>query len=263
MSCLLAVTPHVSHICHTSYVTHFLLITSESQVQVPMQFPQCLWSRELTRPMCPGCLALMEDLTRNSLSGWCLVTYFCVCLPSVLIRNNFTGHRTNILNGSLSMGCWFVSTNQYKPVRLLKTHTFFVFRYKQMSAEKKEERQEWMFFPVLSTDNSMFVTDLLPATEYQFRVIAQNKAGSGPYSEITTIKTLGKHQLCTRSFKILMKWLGKRSFLSCINMLPIETRKLVTGHIKVYLHIYIVKLQFRFYGVFKIFNLCVGHVMAT
>ncbi|XP_055064729.2 protein turtle homolog B [Misgurnus anguillicaudatus] len=66
----------------------------------------------------------------------------------------------------------------------------FTVWYKQMSAEKKEERQEWMFFPVLSTDNSMLVTDLLPATEYQFRVIAQNKAGSGPYSEITTIKTL-------------------------------------------------------------------------
>ncbi|KAA0703843.1 Protein turtle -like protein A [Triplophysa tibetana] len=67
----------------------------------------------------------------------------------------------------------------------------FTVWYKQMSAVKKEEKQEWLLFPVVSTGNSVLVTDLLPANEYQFRVMAQNKVGSGPFSEIATSKTLG------------------------------------------------------------------------
>ncbi|XP_050976391.1 protein turtle homolog A isoform X2 [Labeo rohita] len=62
--------------------------------------------------------------------------------------------------------------------------------YKQVSAERKGEKQGWLSFSDLSTENSLLVTNLLPATEYQFQVAAQNKIGIGPYSEITTIKTL-------------------------------------------------------------------------
>uniref|UniRef100_A0A673HF46 Protein turtle homolog A-like n=1 Tax=Sinocyclocheilus rhinocerous TaxID=307959 RepID=A0A673HF46_9TELE len=54
----------------------------------------------------------------------------------------------------------------------------------------KEEKQEWLSFSDLSTENSLLVTNLLPATEYQFSVMAQNKIGTGPFSEITTITTL-------------------------------------------------------------------------
>uniref|UniRef100_A0A8C2JZX7 Immunoglobulin superfamily, member 9a n=1 Tax=Cyprinus carpio TaxID=7962 RepID=A0A8C2JZX7_CYPCA len=45
-------------------------------------------------------------------------------------------------------------------------------------------------YKYLSTENSLLVTNLLPATEYQFSVVAQNKIGTGPFSEITTITTL-------------------------------------------------------------------------
>uniref|UniRef100_A0A672KBQ0 Uncharacterized LOC107575142 n=1 Tax=Sinocyclocheilus grahami TaxID=75366 RepID=A0A672KBQ0_SINGR len=55
---------------------------------------------------------------------------------------------------------------------------------------EKEEKQEWLSFSDLSTENSLLVTNLLPATEYQFSVMAQNKIGTGPFSEITTITTL-------------------------------------------------------------------------
>lgn len=74
----------------------------------------------------------------------------------------------------------------------------FTVWYKQMSAVKKEEKQEWLFFPVVSTGNSVLVTDLLPATEYQFRVMAQNKVGSGPFSEIATSKTLDASSVGTK-----------------------------------------------------------------
>lgn len=62
-----------------------------------------------------------------------------------------------------------------------------------MSAVRIEEKQEWLSFSDLSTENSLLVTNLLPATEYQFSVMAQNKIGTGPFSEITTITTMGKH----------------------------------------------------------------------
>uniref|UniRef100_A0A671RLS7 Protein turtle homolog A-like n=1 Tax=Sinocyclocheilus anshuiensis TaxID=1608454 RepID=A0A671RLS7_9TELE len=66
----------------------------------------------------------------------------------------------------------------------------FTVWYKQVSAERKEIKQEWLSFSDLSTENSLLVTNLLPATEYQFSVMAQNKIGTGPFSEITTITTL-------------------------------------------------------------------------
>ncbi|XP_059394669.1 protein turtle homolog A-like isoform X2 [Carassius carassius] len=69
----------------------------------------------------------------------------------------------------------------------------FTVWYKQVSTERKEEKQEWLSFPDLSTENSLLVTNLIPATEYQFSVVAQNKIGTGPFSEITTITTLDSH----------------------------------------------------------------------
>uniref|UniRef100_A0A8C1QCT6 Immunoglobulin superfamily, member 9a n=1 Tax=Cyprinus carpio TaxID=7962 RepID=A0A8C1QCT6_CYPCA len=66
----------------------------------------------------------------------------------------------------------------------------FTVWYKHVSGERKEEKQEWLSFSDLSTENSLLVTNLLPATEYQFSVVAQNKIGTGPFSEITTITTL-------------------------------------------------------------------------
>uniref|UniRef100_A0A673KR91 Protein turtle homolog A-like n=1 Tax=Sinocyclocheilus rhinocerous TaxID=307959 RepID=A0A673KR91_9TELE len=62
--------------------------------------------------------------------------------------------------------------------------------YAQKFTVWKEEKQEWLSFSDLFTENSLLVTNLLPATMYQFSVIAQNKIGTGPFSEITTITTL-------------------------------------------------------------------------
>ncbi|TRY95925.1 hypothetical protein DNTS_017257 [Danionella cerebrum] len=66
----------------------------------------------------------------------------------------------------------------------------FTVWYKSVSEAWKEEKQEWLSFSDFSTENSLLVSDLQPATEYQFRVTAQNKIGTGPFSEIITITTL-------------------------------------------------------------------------
>ncbi|XP_037403455.1 protein turtle homolog A [Pygocentrus nattereri] len=52
------------------------------------------------------------------------------------------------------------------------------------------DQQEWQSVPGPSSGTSLLVSGLFPSTEYQFSVLAQNKLGSGPFSEITTVRTL-------------------------------------------------------------------------
>ncbi|CAB1318474.1 unnamed protein product [Coregonus sp. 'balchen'] len=62
---------------------------------------------------------------------------------------------------------------------------------KQMSVGDSGEKQEWLSVPVPSSSgSSLQVTGLVPATEYQFSVLPHNKVGTGPFSEIATIRTL-------------------------------------------------------------------------
>ncbi|XP_020313701.1 protein turtle homolog A isoform X1 [Oncorhynchus kisutch] len=62
---------------------------------------------------------------------------------------------------------------------------------KQMSVGDSGEKQEWLSVPVPSSSgSSLQVTGLVPATEYQFSVLPHNKVGTGPFSEIATVRTL-------------------------------------------------------------------------
>lgn len=54
-------------------------------------------------------------------------------------------------------------------------------------------KHEWASIPVPTTKTSLLVTGLQAFTSYQFSVLAQNKLGSGPFSEIVTITTMGEH----------------------------------------------------------------------
>lgn len=58
-----------------------------------------------------------------------------------------------------------------------------------------EEQQEWRSAPGPSSSSSVLVGDLLPSTEYQFSVMPHNKLGSGPFSDITSARTMGQNQL--------------------------------------------------------------------
>lgn len=49
--------------------------------------------------------------------------------------------------------------------------------------------------PVSGSQTWLVVPGLEPRTEYQFSVLAQNKLGTGPFSEVVTVNTVGKwHQ---------------------------------------------------------------------
>ncbi|XP_051906187.1 protein turtle homolog A-like isoform X1 [Hippocampus zosterae] len=62
---------------------------------------------------------------------------------------------------------------------------------KKISARDNEGKQEWFSVPVPSNSGTtLLVTGLSPATEYQFSLLSHNKVGAGPFSEITTARTL-------------------------------------------------------------------------
>lgn len=45
--------------------------------------------------------------------------------------------------------------------------------------------------PVSGAQTWLVVPGLEPGTEYQFSVLAQNKLGTGPFSEVVTVHTAG------------------------------------------------------------------------
>lgn len=69
-----------------------------------------------------------------------------------------------------------------------------------------EEQQEWRSAPDPSSSTSVMVSDLLPSTEYQFSVMAQNRQGSGPFSDITTARTMGQDQLSSLILTSSLSW---------------------------------------------------------
>uniref|UniRef100_A0A8C7ZV48 Immunoglobulin superfamily, member 9a n=1 Tax=Oryzias sinensis TaxID=183150 RepID=A0A8C7ZV48_9TELE len=70
---------------------------------------------------------------------------------------------------------------------------------KKMSAGDIEGKQEWFSVPVPPSSNTTLqVSDLSPATEYQFSILSQNKFGTGPFSEIVTTRTLDPPQRRTK-----------------------------------------------------------------
>uniref|UniRef100_A0A674P7E8 Immunoglobulin superfamily member 9B n=1 Tax=Takifugu rubripes TaxID=31033 RepID=A0A674P7E8_TAKRU len=50
---------------------------------------------------------------------------------------------------------------------------------------------DWHSMPVSGAQTWLVVPGLEPATEYQFSVLAQNKLGTGPFSEVVTVNTTG------------------------------------------------------------------------
>lgn len=50
---------------------------------------------------------------------------------------------------------------------------------------------DWHSMPVSGAQTWLVVPGLEPGTEYQFSVLAQNKLGTGPFSEVVTVNTAG------------------------------------------------------------------------
>lgn len=51
---------------------------------------------------------------------------------------------------------------------------------------------DWLSVPVPGSQTWLVVQGLEPKTAYQFSVLAQNKLGTGPFSEVVTVNTVGR-----------------------------------------------------------------------
>lgn len=51
---------------------------------------------------------------------------------------------------------------------------------------------DWLSLPVSTGLTWLLVEGLEAETAYQFSVLAQNKLGTGPFSEVVTVNTLGE-----------------------------------------------------------------------
>lgn len=63
----------------------------------------------------------------------------------------------------------------------------------------KRERlgpHDWLSIPVSGGHDWMVVPSLEPETTYQFSILAQNKLGTGPFSEVVTVNTPGQWSPC-------------------------------------------------------------------
>lgn len=59
--------------------------------------------------------------------------------------------------------------------------------------------------PVSGAQTWLVVPGLEPGTEYQFSVLAQNKLGTGPFSEVVTVNTTGEQIFFFQSSSQLSK----------------------------------------------------------
>ena len=73
---------------------------------------------------------------------------------------------------------------------------------------------DWHSLPVSGAQTWLVVPGLEPGTEYQFSVLAQNKLGTGPFSEVVTVTTAGR---CCK-FKVASSMFAA----SCLQNQPAE-----------------------------------------
>lgn len=76
----------------------------------------------------------------------------------------------------------------YIIVELFHIEFFFYFRSKRTDFGP----HDWHSMPVSGAQTWLVVPGLEPGTEYQFSVLAQNKLGTGPFSEVVTVNTAGE-----------------------------------------------------------------------
>lgn len=63
---------------------------------------------------------------------------------------------------------------------------------------------DWHSMPVSGAQTWLVVPGLEPGTEYQFSVLAQNKLGTGPFSEVVTVNTAGGRLVGAFPFHFLL-----------------------------------------------------------
>ncbi|XP_034450972.1 protein turtle homolog A isoform X1 [Hippoglossus hippoglossus] len=152
--------------------------------------PNITWSKIGPTPRSPfsvlanGSL-LLQPLSKDHQGGWeCLVTnrVATVSAGTVVMVLGTSPHLVFSVSVTTEMNQANVSWVPGFDGGYTQKFTVWV---KQASRGK----HEWASLPVPTSKNYLLVTGLLAGTSYQFSVLPQNKLGSGPFSEIVSVRT--------------------------------------------------------------------------
>ncbi|XP_017272734.1 protein turtle homolog A isoform X2 [Kryptolebias marmoratus] len=152
--------------------------------------PNVTWSKIGPTPRSPytvlsnGSL-LLQPLSKDHHGGWeCLATnrVATVSAGTVVVVLGTSPHVVNSVNVTTEMHQANVSWVPGFDGGFTQKFTVWV---KQASRGK----HEWASLPVPTSKTYLLVTGLLAGTGYQFSVLPQNKLGSGPFSEIVSVRT--------------------------------------------------------------------------
>ncbi|CAB1417674.1 unnamed protein product [Pleuronectes platessa] len=152
--------------------------------------PNITWSKIGATPRSPfsvlanGSL-LLQPLSKDHQGGWeCLATnrVATVSAGTVVMVLGTSPHLVYSVSVTTEMNQANVSWVPGFDGGYTQKFTVWV---KQASRGK----HEWASLPVPTSKNYLLVTGLLAGTSYQFSVLPQNKLGSGPFSEIVSVRT--------------------------------------------------------------------------
>ncbi|XP_029916298.1 protein turtle homolog A [Myripristis murdjan] len=152
--------------------------------------PNITWSKIGPTPLSPytvlanGSL-LLQPLSKDHHGGWeCLATnrVATVSAGTVVMVLGTSPHAVSSVSVTTEMHQANVSWVPGFDGGYTQKFTVWV---KQASRGK----HEWASLPVPTSKNNLLVTGLLAGTSYQFSVLPQNKLGSGPFSEIVSVRT--------------------------------------------------------------------------
>nr|XP_046242872.1 protein turtle homolog A isoform X2 [Scatophagus argus] len=128
---------------------------------------------------------LLQPLSKDHHGGWeCLATnrVATVSAGTVVMVLGTSPHAVSAVSVTTEMNQANVSWVPGFDGGYTQKFTVWV---KQSSRGK----HEWASLPVPTSKNYLLVTGLLAGTGYQFSVLPQNKLGSGPFSEIVSVRT--------------------------------------------------------------------------
>ncbi|KAK6306452.1 hypothetical protein J4Q44_G00233770 [Coregonus suidteri] len=152
--------------------------------------PNITWSKVGPIPRSPytvlsnGSLYL-KPLSKDHQGGWeCLATNRVATIgtATVVLVLGTSPHAASSVSVSTGMNQANVSWEPGFDGGYTQKFTVWV---KQASRGK----HEWGSLSVPTSKSHLLVTGLLAGTSYQFSVLSQNKLGSGPFSEITSVRT--------------------------------------------------------------------------
>ncbi|XP_028313060.1 protein turtle homolog A isoform X2 [Gouania willdenowi] len=152
--------------------------------------PNVTWSKIGSIPRSPytvlanGSLQL-QPLSKDHHGGW-------ECLASNRVATVSAGTVVTVLGTSPHAVSSVYVTTEMNQANVSWVPGFdggFTQKFTVWVKQASKGKHEWASLPVPTSKHYLLVTGLLSGTSYQLSVLPQNKLGSGPFSEIVTVRT--------------------------------------------------------------------------